>query len=320
VFMLFYTLLVVTAGMRVLGPSADTASYIDILNGVEEVTSGTEEIAFQLIRWVDVVLFGTSIDLFFVVFAVIGVGVKLFALIKHSRIPALSLVLYLLSYYWLHEYVQIRAGVATGIFLLAINDLAKGDINKYLIKATVAILFHWSSVILLPLYFVIRGIKMGVFYWLPVIGMLFFAIGVDFSSTFSGFFQTVEFMDNYYAKHSGQIDDINPFNLITLSYVALFYFCAFVFLKKRNLQNEFDTTIFKIFSFSLFLFFLMSSMKLPVIAFRVSEYLNVVLLLLIPAVVDQFKQKIFLSIIFVGYFMFYTWFLFMNVHVIPDLL
>ncbi|WP_256742632.1 EpsG family protein, partial [Cronobacter sakazakii] len=56
----------------------------------------------------------------------VSIGIKLHAIKKISSSPILSLIIYIAFYYILHDMTQIRAGVAAGLFLLAIRELASG--------------------------------------------------------------------------------------------------------------------------------------------------------------------------------------------------
>jgi hypothetical protein len=319
-FVVFGAILIATAGLRLFGPDADYYAYQEMVVGKNDVQSGTVEFAFRTLVWINDILFRSDFQTFLVMFAIVGVSIKLFALLKYSKLPLLSLILYVFSYYLLNEYIQIRAGVATGIFLLAISDLAKGNAKRYFLKALLAIMFHWSSVVLLPLYFIVRYIKTGMFYLLPFIGILLFIKGVNVNSALQEALLPIEWLSNYYVSHSGQQEEIKVFNLISISHVGLFIFVSFLNLRGKEKIDEFDLVLFKIFSISLFLFFFLASFQLPVIAFRLNEYLNVVLLLLIPAIVCQFKQKLLMSILFIIYFMLYAYHLIVNVHAIPAVL
>ncbi|WP_041245495.1 EpsG family protein [Geotalea uraniireducens] len=316
----FGTILIATAGLQLFGPSADYYAYQEMVIDKTNVKLDTVEFAFRALLWINDILFGSDFQTFLVMFAILGVSIKLFALLKYSKIPLLSLILYAFSYYLLHEYIQIRAGVATGIFLLALSDLAKGDAKRYFLKALLAILFHWSSVVLLPLYFIVRYVKIGMFYLLPFIGILLFINGVNVDLVTPEALLPIEWLSNYYVAHSGQQEEIKAFNLISISHVGLFLFVAVLYLRSKEIIDEFDLVLFKIFSISLFLFFFLSSFQLPVIAFRLNEYLNVVLLLLIPAIVCQSDDKLVMSILFIFYFMLYAYHLIFNVQAIPDLL
>ena len=311
--------LILIAGLSLLGKSADYDNYMTMVVDKTEMVGGANEVAFKCIVKINDIFFNSNFQTFLVIFAIIGVSLKIYALFRFSKIPLLSYFLYVFSYFILHEYVQIRAGVATGIFLLAIIDLANGDLKKYFIKSFIAIMFHWSSVILVPLYFVVRHLKVQIFYFLPFIGVIFYFNGLNLHAFLGDLLGPVEILFNYYQTHAGHVEEVNAFNFITISQVGIFLVCAILLSRKKEV-DAFDFTMFKIFSISLFLFFMLSSFGLPVIAFRVSEYLNVVLLLLIPAVVSFFREKFFLSMLLVFYYFLYLFHLIVNTQVIPAVL
>lgn len=303
--------------MRVLGPDADYYTYMEIVLDKRDEVSGANELAFMLLLWINGVLFKSNFQAFLAIFATIGVSIKLSALSRYSRIPVLSFLLYILSYFILHEYVQIRAGVAAGIFLFSIIDLANLNIKNYFYKTLLAIAFHWSSVILFPLYLVIRYTKNCVFYFLPFAGIALHVLGINFDTLVDHALEPFDALKIYYQLHSGHQEKIKVFNLISISQVLMFSVFSLIYLKKVVINN-FDYTLYKIFSLGLFLFFTLSTFGLPVIAFRLSEYLNVVLLLLIPAIVNLFRQKLLMSIGFIAYFVAYAYHLIVNVQAIPN--
>lgn len=319
IFFVFGILLILIAGMRLFGHGADYDNYADMIVNKIDPVEGASEIGFKTFIWINDFLFDSKISSFLVMFAILGVGIKLFALLKYSKIPLLSFFLYILSYFLLHEYVQIRAGVATGFFLLAIPDLASGNFRRYLVKTIFAMLFHWSSVILIPLYFVVRNIKLSVFYILPFIGLFIFLMGLDISSMMLNMLAPIDYFREYYLFHSGHQATINAFNLLSDSQLVLFVFIGYLLFIRKKIKSDFNISIYKIFSVSIFLFYILAAAQLPVLAFRISEYLNVVLLFLIPAIVAEFKDKIFISSIAVLYFMAYCFHLIVNVNVIPEL-
>lgn len=317
----FYTFIVfciIFSGMRVLGPDADYYTYMDIVVFKSEEMLGANELAFTALVWINDVFFNSNFQTFLLMFAAIGVSTKLSALLRYSKIPVLSFSLYIFSYFVLHEYVQIRAGVATGIFLFSIIDLTNQNTKKYFYKALLAIAFHWSSVILLPLYLAIRYTKNWIFYCLPFVGIAVHISGVNSDTLINYALEPFDILKMYYKLHSGHQEKINAFNLISISQILMFSVFSIIYFRKEKI-DAFDHTLYKIFSLALFLFFSLSTFGLPVIAFRLSEYLNVVLLLLIPAIASLFKEKLLISILFATYFAAYLYHLIVNVQVIPGL-
>ncbi len=58
--------------------------------------------------------------------------------------------IYKFSYFVLHELTQIRAGVVSALFLLAVYHIAKKEKRKALLLIIVGSFFHYSSLALLP--------------------------------------------------------------------------------------------------------------------------------------------------------------------------
>ena len=73
--------------------------------------------------------------------------------------------------------IQIRAGVANAIFLLALYELYLNRRKYFLIKILLAILFHYSSLLTLLLVF-LRNNRFNIkfYYFLTFIGLICFFI------------------------------------------------------------------------------------------------------------------------------------------------
>lgn len=76
-------------------------------------------------------------------------------------------------YFILHEMTQIRAGVAAAIFLLALEDIKNRNFKIYLIKTILAMMFHYSAIIMIFVY-LFNPNKMNVrfFFFIPIIGII----------------------------------------------------------------------------------------------------------------------------------------------------
>jgi hypothetical protein len=314
---IFYTfltiLLIIIAGLRLFGWANDTANYYEIVIFQDELLLGSKEIFFRLIIFLNTEIFSSNFTVFLLLFAVLGVSIKIFALVKLSPLPALSIVLYLLSYFWLHEYIQIRAGVATAIFLLATKDLADGNSKKYFLKAFLAIMFHWSSIIMIPIYCLVKYKNLKAYTLLPIIGIILNILNVNFYLIIEFILNTTGIDPIFYKMYTGYQNDINVFNLISLSYILVFYIITAVIFTHKNTVNDYETILYKIISIGIFIFFLVSLLNAPVVAFRLLEYFMIVLLLLIPFLVIKFKQKLFASVLAIAYYSLYCHFLFTNV-------
>lgn len=319
-YILLSLVLIMIAGLRVFGWANDTANYYDIITYKDIAYSATKELSFKLIIFLNTVLFSKSFASFLLIYALLGISLKTFVFSKYSPIPILSIILYLLSYFWLHDYIQIRAGVATGFFLLATKDLADRNSKKYFLKTFLAIMFHWSSIVMIPIYFLVQYKNLRHYAILPITGILLNILNVNF-------YHIIEFILNItgvdpklYKMYAGYQNDINVFNLISLSYILVFYIITTVIFTHKNIVNNYEIILYKICSMGIFIFFLVSLLNAPVVAFRLLEYFMVVLLILIPFLVIKFKQRLFVSILAIVYYSLYCYYLFVNVIVFEKIL
>lgn len=305
------------AGLRLLGLDADNGNYMNLLtmgNGIELLT---KEFGFRALLLVNAVIFGSNPQSFFLIFAAFGITLKFAAFSKDSPLPELSLLLYFLSYFLLHDYTQIRAGVASGFFLLSMRDLAEGNKGIYFKKVVFACLFHWTALVMIPIYFIVRKFSLAFFAVLPLVGILVFLSGINFEQYILKAISGYPALALYYGAHAGHESSINIFNLINLGFFGIFVIIFAMLAWQRDEFSDFEVSLSKVFSLSLFGFYVFAIINKPVVAFRVFEFLNITLLILIPGVVLKFKQWYLAAVFFLGFFLVYFYHLLVNVRVIP---
>ncbi|MGN8226122.1 EpsG family protein [Gracilimonas sp. BCB1] len=81
---------------------------------------------------------------------------------------------------------QVRQGIALGVFLYSLKYIRDGELNKYLMCIIIASLFHYSSLLLVFVYF-IRLIKLNKVWWIFLIGVTYvgFQRGIFYETIFS---------------------------------------------------------------------------------------------------------------------------------------
>lgn len=314
---LIFLILVPIAGLRLFGQDADYFNYLNLLTLQNSLELLTKEFGFRILLGINSVVFNSSVSAFFLIFAILGISIKFFAFTKISPIPLLSLALYLFSYFLLHDYTQIRAGVASGIFLLAMQDLSAGVKHRYFKKVIWACLFHWTALIMIPVYFLIRRFSLSFFFMLPFIGIFIFLSRINFEQYILSAIADYPALALYYASHSGHNSSVNIFNLINLGFLGMFIGIYALIYYLREKFSDLEIDLFKVFSISIFSFYFFAILNKPVVAFRIFEFLNISLLLLIPYVVLKFKQWYLASLIFMVFFLLYFYHLLANVRVIP---
>ncbi|MFZ8831103.1 MAG: EpsG family protein [Thermodesulfobacteriaceae bacterium] len=294
-------ILILIAGLRPIGLDRDSIAYANAIQSYKDVNLVALEPAFWVIKWFNDIFFNGNVRTFFLIYAILGVSIKFLAIKRLSKLPWLSVGAYLSSYFILHEMTQIRVGVAAGLFLLSIPDIHSRNFRKFIIKALLAISFHYSAIIMLPLYF-LHPKKLNIAYFLlPIVGLI--SVYVDLSKPLLSNLANLApnflaYKINIYLTllELGEHSEINIVNFHYTSLLLLTYFGFFLYIINK-IKNDYDVLFLKIFALSLFSFYFFSDV--PVFAYRISQFLNVAAVIFVPNFILYFKQKelIFLLVI-----------------------
>jgi len=302
-------ILILIAGLRPIGLDRDSITYADIIQSYKDINLLALEPAFWVIKWFNDIFFNGNVRTFFLIYAILGVSIKFLAIKRLSKLPWLSVGVYLSSYFILHELTQIRVGVATGFFLLSIPDIYNRNFKKFILKALLAFSFHYSAIVMFPLYF-LHPKKLNLAYFLlPIVGLI--SVYFDLSKTFLS--NLANLAPNFLAYkintyltllELGERSEINIINLYYTFLLLLTYFGFFLYIGNK-IKNNCDVIFLKILALSLFIFYFFSDV--PVFAFRVSEFLNAIMIIFWPNFILYFKQKelIFPLVILLLFHIFY---------------
>lgn len=140
--------LVSIAGFKKIGLDRDSINYSQFIISAsfnDSLSLFKMEPLFWLIVEASKLLFSDPVRGTFVIFAILGVSLKLYAIKKISPFPVLSVLVYICFYFILHEMTQIRAGVATAIFLIAIPDIVNKNARGFFLKTALATSFYYLS-------------------------------------------------------------------------------------------------------------------------------------------------------------------------------
>lgn len=313
-FMFFFgLLLIIIAGFRPLEYFRDTENYLTMLHSFDNIWQ--LEPTFWILNQFNQLLLGGNDQIFFLIYAILGVTIKIIAINRLSSLPLLSVYLYICLYFVLHEMTQIKVGVACGIFLLAIPDIVNKNFRMYLFKTLIAMAFHYSAIIMLVLYFVNnKNINRKVYFFLPIIGFIL-AFIPNLMLTIFTFFEFI--LPSVIANkvtiyisliYNEDYNKINMFNLLTLSLVCIYYFALFNICR---LKTKLDTVLIKLFGLQLFIYYAFSS--IPAFAIRLSEFIGFSLILLIPNLIFMFKQKLLPILVIIVWGGGYFWFISINI-------
>lgn len=286
-------ILILIAGLRPIGLDRDSVEYAKMIQSPIDVNLLNKEPAFWVIKYLNDIFFNGNVRTFFLIYAILGVSIKFLAIKRLSKLPWLSVGVYLSSYFILHEMTQIRAGVATGLFLLSIPDIYHRNFRKFIIKALLAISFHYSAIVMLPLYF-LHSKKLNIAYLLlPIVGLIsaYFGLSKTLLSNLANLAPNfLAYKINLYLTllELGEHSEINIVNFYYSSLLLLTYFGFFLYIGNK-IKNDYDVLFLKILALSLFSFYFFSNV--PVFAFRISEFLSFVTVIFLPNFILYFKQK-----------------------------
>ena len=266
---------------------ADRGSYVAFWQGWggERFEIGFATIADVLRR------FTVNEYCYLFVFAALSIALKIMAICRISPLIWASLLIYTSNFFILHDMIQMRASVASGLLLHAVYYLNNRDSKRFLITFGIAFLFHYSSLIILPLWFLNTKRSYKYFY----IGLIALAYVIGGTLPVASLIQylPLEGVQNLWTIYESSVgNEINIFNATQLGRVAI---CVFLllFIERVSVYNKYAILLVKIYAISIAVLVLFSSV--PVIAFRVSELYQIVEIVLIPMITYSIDGKIFLK-------------------------
>jgi transmembrane protein EpsG len=204
----------------------------------------------------------------------------LVSFIYRFRYPVLIILVYITTTYFTQQANLVRQMMAISIFLFSTKYILEKNIFKYLVAIFVASLFHVSSLILLPAYFIINR-NYPKFILLIIWA---FSLVINVLDTQFEFLKNIESWGVYYYSLSLS-KDMRVSMDIGIEWklnVVLFIFLAF---KNTNWKKDI------IYLMVLNLFFIgVVLQNLRVVSywlFRVSLYFTVVYVILVPVIVNN---------------------------------
>ena len=289
--------LVIFAGFRGEYVSRDYQNYISFFNQIKagQSVSVINDLGFTYISRLAFLLSNTYIYLF-VIYASIGVSVKLFSFYKilGIRFSFLGVIIYFSNFYLLHEMTQIRVGVATGIFLISIRYIINRQFIKFLICLAIAAFFHVTILLVLPLYF-LKFERVKPVFWIGLLSLniVFFLFNVSFLDiiqvfTPDSFASKVKVLNSTMLESQGSTN-IRIFNRF-LMYLILNLFLLY-YWKLLAQKSKYFVFLLKASFISLSIaFFLYDSY---VFAYRLSEIIGVVQICLFAMIAYLFNNRVF---------------------------
>jgi hypothetical protein len=293
IFILIGILLFYFAAFREIGADYDSRNYKSLFDTSDKLGLIRIEPTFLFFSWIIHKYLFNNIYILFAIYALLGITFKLYAIRSLSQFWALSLFIYISNFFLLHEMTQIRAGVAAGILLLAIKPLYEKNFKHFFLLTCIAFLFHYSALLILPLYF-INTKKIKSYYYISAILIVYilhffnihFSIILDFIPIPSIQYKLLIYKKYVLLNMHNKIHVFNPFQVLHLIFCFIFLWKANAFQQK----NKYSILLIKLYAIATFSLVALSD--IPVLAFRVSEMLSISEIILIPHLIYMFKPRI----------------------------
>lgn len=261
--------------------------------------SSSLESSFIIISKIIKLFFGNNPSILFLVYAMLGVGLKAYSIQKTSNLLILSLYLYFCYLFSLQELTGIRTGVATGFIFLAIHPYCSGKISKAFICYLCACFFHISAAVLIILFFLKRD-KLNKYFWGALIPMAYILHISGGNLLNLDILQPLVMSDRLESKINSYTQDavLNVYN----AWQLLRIFFAFYFLTViDSLQNKNQHAIiaFKLYVISICILPILGN--LPTFANRLSDIFMISDIILIPMLVYLYTPKIIPKLLVLTY-------------------
>lgn len=297
-YLILCTVSIYFAANRLWLETRDTENYLNSFRGFTEfdVFSNEFEPGFTLIIWL-VKLLNWNEWLFLLLVACLGVGLKFFAIIKYAPYIYLSLLVYYAKYYLLHEMVQLRVGIAAGLFLIGIKYIKQRQFSYFCLCVGLSALFHYSAILYMLVYLFCTQKISNRNFFLSIISITFLMLALNLDEyIFSWLAMRVEKVQVYInGLEEGVQADINILNVEYLLKIGLF---LMMYSNQERLKKHLPYFDIWIRTIGLSIIFFFALRSIPVLAFRISELFDVVVIFVLPSMIFLFKERLF------GYFLY----------------
>ncbi len=287
VIFLFSVFLIIIAILR---PSTlrDYNNYRDFFNYSRDERF---EITAHLFRFVS-----PSFIIFLFLYAFIAITIKLYAIKENSSFHLLSIITYISTSYVLHDFIQIRVSCAIAIFLYSIKFLNNKKYIKYCLCIFIAFLFHKSALVFLIVpIFNTKKFRSAFWIFLILISYILYFLNFSILNFLTLFIPQSSYIIVTIKNHMDV--SANVFNINQLIRIVVFIYFLFN-LKQYDSKKYILLKVYAISIISLPFFG-----NISVLAYRLSEMLGTVIILLLPDIITVSKNKkvgYLLFLLFVG--------------------
>lgn len=297
-----FIIMMLLCGLRGINVGIDTSHYYSAY------TYGSErmEPTFQLISFL-CHAFGFSFKGFLMCYAILTFIPLLLIIRKTSNNIGFSILIFLsFSDLFYHEtFNTIRVSAALSYVLFSFYYMERDDVKKSIVYLVIAVLFHYTAIVVAPFLFLFRFIKKVTFLPMFISVSASFIFGLVFATNFSDEAMSISSMlslfsdsdlTEYYQRHLTSLD-VSSFNLVgTLSKMLPFSIFAICMYDKENSYSLF----YKLFLVSVVLQNVFVSVSL---IYRITMYFLILIVFILPNTFERTRGIQRLSLLALSLFM-----------------
>lgn len=285
--------MILVAGFREVGSDPDSDNYeYSYRNYYSQNSEDTKEPTFV---WMSAALNQVTSDVhaLFLAYALIAIVLHFIAFRQLSEYWFLPVLVYLSFFYEMHEMIQIRTGVLSGLFMLAIKPMAERRWFFALLLILAGSLFHVSGLALLPLLFLSNKpmSTMQKWIWGAVIpiGYVIYFMGLAIQMYLDIPFIGEKLMNYQQDEEKGiNIVSVYAFNYIQLFAIFSFYYMLYFYDTLAEKSKHFPL-LMKIFAIGTASYAALAF--LPVLGDRIGYQLKMVNIILYAALCYTIRPK-----------------------------
>lgn len=232
--------------------------------------------------------------------AALSVGIKLSAICRITPLIWGTLVIYISNLFVLHDMIQIRCAIASGLLLHAVYYIVNKDLKSFIIVSSVAFLCHYSAAVIFPLWFLnAQKTRKIIFFSLIILSYTLALLGFSITNLIE--IVPIVGIQNRWTIYQNVIyESANIFGYVQLCRIAICIFIG-IYLDAISVKNKYAILLWKIYVISISV--LPLCMDMQVVAYRVSQFYQVVEFVLIPMIIYVNRFTLFfkrLLIVLIG--------------------
>ena len=293
-----YTLVYCIIGLLlVMAVITRPSSMVDYSNYVEAYIKGSNrfEPSFSIIRNISLTFTDSHLLMMFI-YGSISISITMVAIYKNSYTLWYSVLIWLSYIFIIQDMIQIRQAIASAIFLYAIPYIESKQIKIYILLNIIAILFHYSALAFLPLYFLSPQKSYKLFYTLliPVSYILYFG-----NTQLIYILQNIDidFITNLWNTKVNTLEVTEDVNLYNKRQIIQVAFCTLLWINVDKITKTIPSALLylKIYTIAICTFIILYDV--PDIASRLNVLYIIVEVIIVPIAAITLKPQFIWKII-----------------------